>query len=157
MNIPPCLGDRQCFSPPEVEETRRIAKLRTHVERAIGRIKNYHILDGVFPIYNLSASCLCTEHTSLTSIICNRICKKGPLRGNVNIWVRDKTCAKPPIHAIADYCIIGRYCVSPIFRPCLKPVRLSCISNEAQIVSLCRVLWPCTELTGNDNTGKTRL
>ena len=68
------------------------------------------------------------------------------LRGNVNIWVQDKTRAKPPIHAIADYCIIGTYCVSPIFRPSLKPVRLSCVSNEDQIVSLCRSLWPCTEM-----------
>ena len=77
--------------------------------------------------------------------ICDRICEKGPLRGNVNIWVRDKTRAKPPIHTIADYCIIGRYCVSPIFRPSLKPVRLSCVSNEDWIVSLRRSLWPCTE------------
>ena len=50
-NIPPFLGKRQRFPPPpEVEETRRIAELRIHVKRAICRIKNFHILNGVFPI-----------------------------------------------------------------------------------------------------------
>ena len=73
--------------------------------------------------------------------ICDSICKRGPLRGNVNIQVRDKTRVKSPIHAIADYCIIGRYGVSPIFRPGLKLVRLSCVSNEDRRVSLCRSLW----------------
>ena len=73
--------------------------------------------------------------------ICDSICKKGPLRDNVNIQVRDKTHVKSPICAIADYCIIGRYGISPIFRPGLKLVRLSCVSNKDRIVSLCRSLW----------------
>ena len=81
--------------------------------------------------------CVCVQKVlvCVAAYICDRICEKGPLRGNVNIWVRDKARAKPSIHAIADYCIIGRYCVSPIFWPSLKPVRLSCVSNEDRIVS----------------------
>ncbi|CAN7998195.1 unnamed protein product [Ixodes pacificus] len=33
-----------------VEETRRIASARVHVERAIARVKSFHILDKAFPI-----------------------------------------------------------------------------------------------------------
>ena len=80
--------------------------------------------------------------------ICDRICEKGPLRGNVNILVRDKTRAKPPIPAIADYCIIGRYFVFPIFRPSLKPVRLSCVSNEDRIYSF--TAWVALAVYGVD-------
>ncbi len=36
------------FSETEMVETRRIASQRVHVERAIGRIKSYHILSD-FP------------------------------------------------------------------------------------------------------------
>ncbi|XP_066285064.1 uncharacterized protein [Branchiostoma lanceolatum] len=50
LNIPPFKGDRAALSPSEVQETMDIACVRIHVERAIGRIKNYHILDGVMPI-----------------------------------------------------------------------------------------------------------
>ena len=48
INIPPFLGNnRQQLSRTEVELTRRIAGLRIHVERAIGRIKQYKLLQGV--------------------------------------------------------------------------------------------------------------
>ena len=46
LNIPPFLGTRQQLTADETDETARIAAVRIHVERAIGRIKNYHILDG---------------------------------------------------------------------------------------------------------------
>lgn len=53
--IPPLLrqavGKR--FNKREVEETRRIANLRIDVERAMERVKNFRILQGVLPI-NLS-------------------------------------------------------------------------------------------------------
>ena len=42
VNVPP--GQ---FEERQLLETRRIATLRIHVERAIERIKNYHILDFV--------------------------------------------------------------------------------------------------------------
>lgn len=45
LNIPPFLEKREQLEEVEVVETRRIASLRVHVERAIERIKNYHILD----------------------------------------------------------------------------------------------------------------
>ena len=38
-NIPPFKGSRPQLTD---EDTVRIAAIRTHVERAIGRIKNYH-------------------------------------------------------------------------------------------------------------------
>ena len=51
INIPPFLGNnRQQLSRTEVEQTRRIAGLCIHVERAIGRIKQYKLVQGVLPI-----------------------------------------------------------------------------------------------------------
>ena len=50
LNIPPFLGRREQLTSREVEETRRIASLRIHVERAIGRVKNYRLLQTVLPI-----------------------------------------------------------------------------------------------------------
>ena len=49
LNIPPFKGSRSPLTTTETEETARIAAVRIHVERAIGRIKNDHILDGVRP------------------------------------------------------------------------------------------------------------
>ena len=53
--IPPFLGERGHFSKAEVAKSHEIARLRIHVERAIRRIKEYHILDGVIPL-NLAPS-----------------------------------------------------------------------------------------------------
>ncbi|XP_065055091.1 uncharacterized protein LOC135683687 [Rhopilema esculentum] len=50
LNIPPFKGSRDQLTPAESEETAKIAAVRIHVERAIGRVKNYHILDGVLPL-----------------------------------------------------------------------------------------------------------
>ncbi|XP_033732353.1 uncharacterized protein LOC117321864 [Pecten maximus] len=50
LNIPPFLGGRSQFTAEEVDKTMKIASLRIHVEREIGRIKNYHLLDGVLPL-----------------------------------------------------------------------------------------------------------
>ncbi|KAI5714446.1 hypothetical protein M8J76_017221 [Diaphorina citri] len=46
VNIPPFLTQPQ-FSRSEVEATKRIARAHIHVERAIGRLKNYRILDFI--------------------------------------------------------------------------------------------------------------
>jgi hypothetical protein len=48
--IPPFLGQKGKFSEKEVQQTHEIARLRIHVERAIRRIKEYHIFDGVLPL-----------------------------------------------------------------------------------------------------------
>jgi hypothetical protein len=49
LNIPPFMCGKIQLSPREEEETRRIASVRIHVERAIERIKNFRILNFVFP------------------------------------------------------------------------------------------------------------
>ena len=45
--VPPFMNESGQFEERQLLETRRIATLRIHVERAIERIKNYHILDFV--------------------------------------------------------------------------------------------------------------
>ncbi|XP_068756790.1 uncharacterized protein [Montipora capricornis] len=50
LNIPPFKGARAQLTAEEVTETVHIASVRIHVERAIGRVKNYHILDGTLPL-----------------------------------------------------------------------------------------------------------
>ena len=40
LNIPPFLGEKDHLSIEEETETRRIASVRIHVERAMARIKN---------------------------------------------------------------------------------------------------------------------
>ncbi|XP_022808002.1 uncharacterized protein LOC111345016 [Stylophora pistillata] len=61
LNFPPFKGTRKQMTAKEVQDTAKIASVRIHVKRAIGRIKNYHILDGVLPI-NLAyaAEQICT-------------------------------------------------------------------------------------------------
>lgn len=49
LNMPPFLAGRDQLTAAETEETMTIASVRIHVERAIGRIKTYHILDGCLP------------------------------------------------------------------------------------------------------------
>ena len=43
VNMPPFLAGRDQMTAAETEETMSIASVCTHVERAIGRIKTYHI------------------------------------------------------------------------------------------------------------------
>ena len=43
--MPPFLKGKQQLDAAELVETRTIASLRIHVERAMERIKNYHIFD----------------------------------------------------------------------------------------------------------------
>ena len=50
LNIPPFMRGKAQLSLGEEMETRRIASVRIHVERAIERIKNYRVLQGVIPI-----------------------------------------------------------------------------------------------------------
>ena len=47
VNVPPFMNESGQFNERELLETRRIASLRIHVERAMERMKNYHILDFV--------------------------------------------------------------------------------------------------------------
>ena len=50
LNIPPFMEGCAQLPVKEVQEGRRIASVRIHVERAIGRMKNFAILQGTFPI-----------------------------------------------------------------------------------------------------------
>ena len=50
LNIPPFLDGKKQLSSGDVENGRKIASLRIHVERAIGRIKCFSILKGTIPI-----------------------------------------------------------------------------------------------------------
>jgi hypothetical protein len=50
LNIPPFMEGRGKLPAAEVLEGRKIASVRIHVERVIGRIKNYTILKGTLPI-----------------------------------------------------------------------------------------------------------
>ena len=50
LNIPPFLEGRSQLPSEEVKKGRNIASLRIHVERAIGRIKQFSILKGTFPL-----------------------------------------------------------------------------------------------------------
>lgn len=49
VNMPPFVAGRDQMTAAETGETMSIASVRIHVERAIGRIKTYHILDGTLP------------------------------------------------------------------------------------------------------------
>lgn len=50
LNLPPFMEGRSQLPASQVQEGRKIASLRIHVERAIGRIKNFTILKGTIPI-----------------------------------------------------------------------------------------------------------
>ena len=63
LNIPPFLRGKKQLSEKEVVATRRIASLRIHVERAMERIKNYHIFDRSLPV-------LLTDITDRSSFVC---------------------------------------------------------------------------------------
>ena len=50
LNIPPFMEGRKQLTAPEVSQGRKIASVRIHVERAIGRVKSFHILKHTIPI-----------------------------------------------------------------------------------------------------------
>jgi len=50
LNLPPFMEGRKQLPAEEVQEGRKIASLRIHVERAIGRIKTFSILKETIPI-----------------------------------------------------------------------------------------------------------
>lgn len=54
LNIPPFLHGKTQFDEPEVKVTRSIAGVRIHVERVIGRVRRYRILNTSFPNNSLT-------------------------------------------------------------------------------------------------------
>ena len=49
LNIPPFLQNKMQMSASDVFLTKKIAHLRVHVERSIGRVKEFKILQGTLP------------------------------------------------------------------------------------------------------------
>ena len=54
LNLPPFLGASAQMAAEDVVATQEIASLRIHVERAINKIKNFHIWDRVVPLYQMA-------------------------------------------------------------------------------------------------------
>jgi len=68
LNIPPFLNDRQQLPAAEVDSGRKITALHIHVERAIGRIKTFHILKDDIPI---SMARLCNQIVHVCAFLSN--------------------------------------------------------------------------------------
>ncbi|CAH3117580.1 unnamed protein product, partial [Porites lobata] len=50
LNIPPFLGSNSQMTAQDFIKTQEIASVRIHVERAINKIKNFHLWDSVVPL-----------------------------------------------------------------------------------------------------------
>ena len=68
LNIPPFLGSQVQISAVDVVKTQNIASLRIHVERAINKIKNFRIMDGIIPL-NLFG--VVNQMWTVCAILCN--------------------------------------------------------------------------------------
>ena len=68
LNIPPFLDGQQQLLSEQVQQGRKIASLRVHVEHAIGRIKTYSILKGPIP---LSMACLTNQIVFVCAFLTN--------------------------------------------------------------------------------------
>lgn len=67
-NIPPFLGGDEQMSPEDVIKIQQIASVRIHVERAINKIKNFHIWDRVIP---LSTFGVANQMWTVCAFLCN--------------------------------------------------------------------------------------
>ena len=68
LNIPPFLGSASQMPAEDVVLTQEIASLRIHVERAINKIKNFHIWDGVVPLHQFT---VVNQMWAVCAILCN--------------------------------------------------------------------------------------
>ena len=74
LNIPPFKGTSVSLQEEDVQKTQKIARLRIHVERAIGQVKQrFHLLDGIIP---LSLSGSINQIWTICCLLCNYA---GPL------------------------------------------------------------------------------
>ena len=71
LNMPPFLQSNTQMAASDVFLTKKIASLRVHVERAIGRVKEYRILQGTIP-----ASMW--DSVSNLIYVCCMLCNFGP-------------------------------------------------------------------------------
>ena len=77
LNIPPFLGSDAQMSAEDVVRTQQIASLRIHVERAINKIKNFRIWNGVVP---LSLFSVVNQMWTVCAFLCNT---QDPLISNI--------------------------------------------------------------------------
>lgn len=68
VNLPPFLGNSGQMPAEDVVKTQEIASLRIHVERAINKIKNFHIFDRVIPLHQFG---LINQIWTVCAILCN--------------------------------------------------------------------------------------
>ena len=68
LNIPPFLGSYAQMPANDVVRTQEVASLRIHVERAINKIKNFHIWDGVVPLHQFG---VVNQMWAVCAILCN--------------------------------------------------------------------------------------
>ena len=68
LNIPPFLGAAAQMPSEDVVKAQEIARLHIHVERAINKIKNFHIWDSVIPL-NLFG--VANQMWSVCAFLCN--------------------------------------------------------------------------------------
>ena len=83
LNIPTYLQSRGQFSAWEAKETKNIAKLGIHVERAIRHIKEYHIFDSDIPLNML------VSINQVYTIICLQKNFQGALIKNTTVNLSD--------------------------------------------------------------------
>ena len=68
LNLPPFLGGDSQMSAEDVIKTQEIASLRIHIERAINKIKNFHIWDKVIPLHQFG---IVNQMWAVSAILCN--------------------------------------------------------------------------------------
>jgi hypothetical protein len=68
LNLPPFLEKRNQMSKEEVVKTQEIASLRIHIERAINKIKNFHVWDRVIPLHQFG---LVNQMWAVCAFLCN--------------------------------------------------------------------------------------
>lgn len=68
LNIPPFLGGNSQMSAEDVVRTQQTASVRIHVERAINKMKNFRIWEGVVP---LSLFGVVNQMWSVCAFLCN--------------------------------------------------------------------------------------
>lgn len=68
LNLPPFLGASAQMDAENVILTQEIASLRIHIERAINKIKNFHVWDRVVPLHQFG---IVNQMWAACAILCN--------------------------------------------------------------------------------------
>jgi len=68
LNIPPFFGSSAQMPAGDVILTQEIASMHIHVERAMNKIKNFHIWDGAVPVHQFT---LVNQMWAMCAILCN--------------------------------------------------------------------------------------